>query len=208
MPQIDYEMIKQKLKDCEILLIGVGSELSEERLEKEKLQELYEKIRQLTRKKFYFVLTTNTDDALYHSTLDGKRIAAPCGSVHRWQCKAACTKEVWEEKPAVCPHCKGEVVENIWTNKPYVEEGYMKQWQAYRSWLSLGMNRKMLLLELGCDFTAPMIIRWPFERLTMINQKSYLIRVGEKFPQISQEIAERACSVPISAENFLKQVLN
>lgn len=205
--KIDYQNLRQYLKDCEVLLIGVGKEVSRDTLEEQKLQEIYEKIRQLTKKKFYFVLTVNTDDSIYKSAIDAKRIVAPCGSVHRWQCKNACIKEVWSENPKICPVCGGEVVENIWTNKPYVEEGYLSQWQAYRNWLSLGMNRKMLMLELGCDFTAPMIIRWPFERLVMVNQKSYLIRVGEQFPQITEEIKDRAVSVAISVDDFLSEML-
>lgn len=205
---IQHGWLKEKINESEVFLIGIGAELSLQNHSEEELQEIYEQIRRLLHGKIYFIITTNTDDALLRSTFKPKRMVAPCGSIHRWQCKAACTKTLWEEKPTVCPNCGGEVVENVWTNRPYVEEGYLAQWQAYGNFLSIARNYKLLLLELGCDFSAPtpQIIRFPFERIVRLQQNAYLMRVGSQFSQIPEEIAKQAVGVADCVESFLKQM--
>lgn len=208
MNRIPYHRLKEKINESEVFLIGIGAELSLQNHSEEELQEIYEQIHSLLHGKIYFIITTNTDDALLRSCFKPKRMVAPCGSVHRWQCKAACTKALWEEKPTVCPNCGGEVVENIWSNHPYVEEGYLVQWQAYGNFLSVARNYKLLLLELGCDFSAPtpQIIRFPFERIVRLQQNAYLMRVGSQFSQIPEEIAKQAVGVADCVESFLKQM--
>ena len=85
-------------------------------------QKVYEKLSQLLQDKNYFVITTNTDGIIFQSDLEKDRIVAPCGDIHRLQCKKGCsdellnTKEVYEniinqykEKGTVskfnCSHC-------------------------------------------------------------------------------------------------------
>ena len=76
-----------------------------------------------------------------------------------------------------------------------MEEGYLPQWEKHKKWISGTLNHKLLVLELGVSLRFPQIIRWPFERITMINEKSHMIRVNETIPQINAEISERAESV-------------
>ena len=49
-----------------------------------------------------------------------------------------------------------------------------EQWDAYMKWLSFTLNRNTLLLELGEDFSHPSLIRFPFEKTAMLNQKAFL----------------------------------
>lgn len=64
----------------------------------------------------------------------------------------------------------------------------------------------MLVLELGEGFLNPAVMRWPFERMVMINQKAELIRVGEKFSQIPEEIKEKGIAVPLSSLKFVTEL--
>lgn len=70
-----------------------------------------------------------------------------------------------------------------------------EQWDSYLNWLTATLNHKLCMLELGVGFSAPQIIRWPFEKTAMFHLKSTLVRVNEKFPQLTSEIAERGVSV-------------
>lgn len=99
------------------------------------------------------------------------------------------------EKRISCPLCK----ENV-----ELEE---KQWDFYNKWLASSLNKKIVIIELGEDFNNPNIIRWPFERITMINQSSLLIRVHKTFYQIPSEINERAMGINISSEQFLNDIV-
>ena len=80
-----------------------------------------------------------------------------------------------------------------------------EQWNGYMNWLSRTLNRKLVILELGEGFLQPTIIRWPFERTVMINQKSCMYRVHKTFYQIADEIKDRATAVKADSVEFFAQ---
>lgn len=224
-----YEEIVQKIKESPILLIGIGRELQvdagilgveadtaeyAERLnrfieqdEKKLLvpyKEAYETLKELTENKNYFIVTTNTDGMLERMGFQPERIVSPCGSVHRMQCENL-EHGVWENS-AECPVCGKRGVLNIVKNKPYNENGYLKQWEGYTGWLQKTINRNIFILELGEGFETPTVIRWPFEKIAFINQKAVFARVNSRLPQISEEIKERAFSVNEDSMQFLGKI--
>lgn len=224
-----YEEIVQKINECPILLIGIGRELKvnaeklgvepdtaayAERMsrlleqDEEQLmvpyREAYETIKKLTEKKDYFIVTTNTDGMLERMGFQPERIVSPCGSVYRMQCENP-EHGVWE-KDTACPVCGKHGVLNIVKNKPYNENGYLKQWESYTRWLQRTINRNIFILELGEDFETPTVIRWPFEKIAFINQKAAFARVNSRLPQISEEIKERAFSVNEDSMQFLDKI--
>lgn len=99
------------------------------------------------------------------------------------------------EKRIVCP-----------VNQENMEEEE-KQWDFYNKWLSSSLAKKMVILETGEDFSNPNIIRWPFERIVMINQKSKLYRVNNTFYQIPKEINDRAQAVEMNGAQFIKELV-
>ena len=205
-----YQVIYEKLKEADFVLLGIGKELGENRTiqgDNNTCSQLINDLYDIVKEKNYFIVTTNIDDCIYQTKFEKEKIVAPCGSNHRWQCKNACTNEVWMEQKEECPHCKGEVVENIWKNQPYVETGYLEQWKVYTNWLQHTLNKKIVVLELGENFQTPSVMRWPFEKITYINQKSYFVRVGEKFSQLTEEMAkDRAISMPINSRAFIENL--
>ena len=127
-----------------------------------------------------------------------RRIVAPCGNETWRQCSRGCTKDIWEpgEIPDdICPHCGASLTGNTKDAVPYIEEGYLPQWNHFTRWLSGTWNKELLIPELGAGFRDPSVIRFPFERTAYVNQRSHLIRVHKKFPQITKELAERGESV-------------
>ena len=144
------------------VLVGIGGEW---RLDKDPhIRQAYEALSRLLEGKDYFIVTTNTDAAIYDSPLDKEKIVAPCGNETWRQCSKACTKDIWEpgEIPDdVCPHCGAPLTGNTREAETYIEEGYLPQWQRYTRWLAMTMNRELLVLELGEGFQVPTVIRWP-----------------------------------------------
>ena len=65
-----------------------------------------------------------------------------------------------------------------------------KQWDFYNKWLSSSLAKKLVIVELGEDFSNPNVIRWPFERIVMINQKAKMYRVHSTFYQIPDDLKE------------------
>ena len=84
------------------------------------------------------------------------------------------------------------------------KEEVEKQWDLYNKWLSL--NKKLMLIELGEGFLIPNLIRWPFEKVTFINQKSVLYRINGQLPQLPENISERAAAVSESSYDFLQEL--
>lgn len=200
------DRLRENLKDCEYLLIGLGSEW--ERARTPEVMEAYEALYYLTEGKDYFIVTTVKDGRIFDSRLDAGRITAPCGNVNWLQCSAACTKDIWErgELPEKrCPHCGAPLTENTIDAESYIEEGYLPQWNAYREWLSRTLNHRLLILELGEGFKTPTVIRWPFEKTAFFNQKSHMYRINKKFYQISSEITDRAVPVEGDSVEFIRK---
>lgn len=200
--------LKGGLEACERLLVGIGAEW--QLADKEERKKAYEKLKKLVDGKDYFVITSLTDGALYYeSGLDKDRIAAPCGN-QRWkQCEKACTKDIWEEDEVpdgICPHCGAALIGNTIESENYIEEGYMPQWAAYKTWLTRTLNKKIVILELGENFKTPTVIRWPFEKTAFFNQKSSFYRVNERFSQLSEELKGKATAIPVNSVEFLNFV--
>ena len=147
------------------------------------------------RDKDYFIVTTVTDGEILNQPFQRDRIVAPCGNVTWKQCENACTKDIWEDgeiEDGRCPHCGAALVPNTVSCKNYIEEGYLSGWSAYTEWLSRTLNKTLTVLELGEGFLTPTVIRWPFEKTVFFNRQAWLCRVHHEFPQISEELKERA----------------
>ena len=68
--------------------------------------------------------------------------------------------------------------------------------------------RIRIMIELGEGFLIPNLIRWPFEKVTFINQKSVLYRINGQLPQLPENISERAAAVSESSYDFLQELKN
>lgn len=200
------ENVREELKNCEYLLIGLGAEW--ETAEDETVKKAYEALQQLTAEQDYFIVTLAKDARIFQSSLDAARITAPCGNITWQQCPDACTKDIWELGEAAdgcCPHCGKALTANTIDCEAYIEEGYLPQWKRYQEWLAGTLHKRLLLLELGVGFQTPTVIRWPFEKLAFFNQSAHMYRVNKTFYQIAEELKGRA--VPVQ-ENSLSFVCN
>ena len=80
-----------------------------------------------------------------------------------------------------------------------------ENWKSYTLWLSCTLNRNTVLLELGENYKDPSLIRWPFEKTAMLNNKAYLFRVHKIFSQVPEELAGKSCPVAESSVKFAEE---
>ncbi|MDO4454572.1 MAG: hypothetical protein Q4B90_08755 [Eubacteriales bacterium] len=238
------DIIKEKIKEADFVLVGIGQEMAwkEEAIfegevawlneykkaadiqgltPKDEILSAYENLSELLKGKIYFIVTMNTDDVIFQSSLRRDQIVAPCGSIHRLQCgehifdgKETIDRIKTEleqgknpaeiEKP-VCPICGREAKMNVVKTEGYLEEGYLPDWERYRKWLSCTLNKKLCILELGVGFQYPSVIRWPFEKTAFLNHKASFIRVNSKFSQLSEELKGKAISISENPLVLLKE---
>ena len=162
-------------------------------------------------KKSYFVVSSCMNHRLAEipwkkMLLKKERFVAPCGDWTKKQCPDGCEEgiravtqedeerlqESFEELQnngfsvpflGKCPKCgKNLVLNNVYAGR-YDEKGYLGSWAEYRNWLQNTLNHKMVLLEIGEGDRFPTIIRSPFERIALFQQKADLYSIdGEQNP--------------------------
>lgn len=181
----------EKIENAEMILIGIGEEFDNN----PDAVTAYNHLAELLDKKNYFIVSLCMDDLIFQSNLDKNKVVAPLGGFSKKQCPDACTHDLYETETDICPNCGKTLVFNNIKAPVYVEEGYLPQWQKQRLWLTGTLNKKLLVLELGVSLRFPQIVRWPFEKIVEINEKSELIRVNNLIPQLGENVAKRGISI-------------
>ena len=198
-----------RIRDAERVLVGLGAEWGAG--SGRDLKPAYEALAKLLEGKDYFIVTVNVDGQIYDSPLDGKRITAPGGNLHWYQCQAASTPDIWEEGEVAdgkCPHCGAPLIPNTIEAEHYIEEGYLISWREYTAWLSRTLNRRLEVLELGAGVRMRelQVLRWPLEKTVFFNNKAHMYRINETFPQISDEIQTKAEAVKENSVEFVEKL--
>lgn len=175
----ELEKVKQIIADSDMVLIGIGDQLSKEKAGREEILETYDTLYQMVEGKPWFIVTLNTDDLIYESHFNRMLIVAPCGS---------------------------EASGNVVTNEDYDESEYLPQWQFYMNWLTATLGKKLCILELGVGMMYPSVVRMPFERTVQLNQKSHLIRVHSKLAFVPEEIVERSLCISENPVELLSKM--
>lgn len=184
----------------------------------------YQSLKDMIAEKNYFIISLCMDDYIYGIGLDEKRIVTPCGGFRKMQCDNNCSHVLCDipqessdavlryykkELPIdalrepVCEKCGSKLRFNQIGVTHYAEEGYMEQWNEYRKWLQSTVNRKLCVLELGVGMEYPTVIRFPFEKIVLYNQKAFLYRIHSLIYQLGEGIEDRGCAVKENPIDFL-----
>lgn len=70
-----------------------------------------------------------------------------------------------------------------------------ENWDAYNAWITRTLNKELRIIELNVGLKYPNVIRWPFEKITFVNNKAKLIRVHKSLYQGTEEIKGKCVSV-------------
>ena len=64
---MEKQEILNRIKNSMMVLVGIGTEISEKYHTREELLAFYQEIAEAVKGKFYFVVTLNTDDLIYEA---------------------------------------------------------------------------------------------------------------------------------------------
>lgn len=87
---------------------------------------------------------------------------------------------------------------------PFTDTTTEEEWNKYLDWLSKTLNKSLLVVEIEVAFEHPEVIRFPFEKTVLYNNKAQMIRINSLFPQVPAEIKDKANGYKMSAIEFLK----
>lgn len=197
--------------------------------------DLYNKMHNKIKDKNYFIISTCNDSIINYTDINKEKLTAPCGDISRLQYACMCEDgkgfdgildgkeyltKIYEllnfmgkefSISAIsnlipkCSKCGENLSFNIHGQGAYNEKGYALQWDNYTKFLQGILNKKLVLLELGVDFSTPTVIRWPFEKIAMLNYKAVLYRINKKFPQLSEEIKDKGVSIKQCSLTYIKE---
>ncbi len=163
----------------------------------------YSDLLELVRDKNYFVLTTNVDHQFQLAGFDKKRLFYTQGDYGLWQCSNACHDKTYDNMETVlkmveeqrdmkvpspliphCPVCGKPMTMNLRCDDSFVQdEGWYAACNNYEEFINKYKDGNILFLELGVGSNTPVIIKYPFWRMTKNNKHALYVCInyGEAF---------------------------
>lgn len=153
---------------------------------------VYENLLKLVQDKDYFVITTNVDHCFQKAGFDKKRLFYTQGDYGLLQCAEPCHQATYDNEELVrqmveeqenmripteripyCPKCGKPMTVNLRCDDTFVQdEGWYKAQNCYEDFLRRHKNLNIVFLELGVGGNTPVIIKYPFWRMTAQNPKA------------------------------------
>ncbi|WP_242972925.1 SIR2 family NAD-dependent protein deacylase [Anaeromicrobium sediminis] len=179
---------------------------------------------EVLKSKNHFIITTNVDGQFIKAGFNKEKIFAPQGDYGLFQCEKPCCYELFHNRIFIdkmisnmnndefavqeddiphCPKCGSYMTKNLRVDNTFVEAPHMKNQNDYIDFVNNSMNGKLVLIELGVGFNTPVIIRWPFERITSRHPNAVLIRINMDYPEVPQEISSKSLCI---SNNILKVI--
>lgn len=176
---------------------------------------VYEELLELVRDKDYFVLTTNVDHQFQLAGFDKKRLFYTQGDYGLWQCSQPCCQKTWDNEETVrrmvaeqrdmrvptelvphCPVCGRPMTMNLRCDNTFVQdEGWYAACARYEDFLRWHEGAKVVYLELGVGGNTPVIIKYPFWKMTYQNAKAFYVCINLSEAYCPEEIQTRAVCI-------------
>ena len=152
----------------------------------------YKRLFELVKDKDYFVITTNVDHQFQKEGFDKQRLFYTQGDYGLWQCSEPCHQKTYDNEETVramfetqknmrvpselvphCPVCGKPMSMNLRADDTFVEdEGWHRAAERYDEFLRRHEGLHILFLELGVGMNTPVIIKYPFWKMTYANPKA------------------------------------
>ena len=115
--------------------------------------------------------------------------------------------EIDSELIPKCPLDHSDVTMNLRSDDSFLEDdGWHKASAAYSDFLRRHENMHVLFLELGVGANTPVIIKYPFWRMTMANEKAVYACVNYNEAYCPSEIEDRAICINSDIDEVLNKL--
>ena len=86
------------------------------------------------------------------------------------------------------------------------DEGWHRAAERYERFLRARRGQKLLFLELGVGYNTPVIIKYPFWKMTLENRSAAYACINQKESYIPPEIRGRSVCIPADIGHILKRL--
>ncbi|KAL0490261.1 appr-1-p processing enzyme family protein [Acrasis kona] len=180
----------------------------------------------------YFVYTSNADGMFEQNDFDKDLIYTIQGDYSRIQCLKPCSADsIWPIKPYIdaalpkvdpetneitdlslvpkCPKCGSDMMMNVRGGNWFLEDHFREKRRRYQEWVSNSIeeaeknNKLFVIVEVGCGFNTPSVVRWPMEKLVSMHSNVRLIRINSDHPEFDRYSGENAVGISSDAKDVL-----
>lgn len=189
--------------------------------------EVYTNLLKLVENKNYFVITTNVDHQFQITGFDKKRLFYTQGDYGLWQCSKTCHNKTYDNEEQVrnmvnqqvdmkiptelvpyCPICGAPMNMNLRCDDSFVQdEGWYKAEQRYEDFIRRSKNMNVVFLELGIRENTPVIIKYPFWRMTEENENSTYCCINLSEIYIPRPIKDQSICIESDIGEVLKRMV-
>ena len=186
----------------------------------------YKLLFEIVKNKNYFVITTNVDHQFQKAGFDKSRLFYTQGDYGLFQCSQPCHQETYDNEKIIkdmmdfqenmniptelipkCPKCGKPMTMNLRSDDKFVEdEGWHAAAKHYEDFLQKNYGGKVLFLELGVGYNTPVIIKYPFLKMTAQNQNAVYACVNFGEAYAPDEIAERCFCINADIRRVLEKI--
>lgn len=176
---------------------------------------VYDDLLKLVKNKDYFVLTTNVDHQFQLAGSDKNRMFYAQGDYGLWQCSRPCHQQTYDNEAAVrrmfteqknmkvpsellprCPVCGSPMSMNLRCDDTFVQdEGWYQAQSRYQAFLRQHEGLRIVFLELGVGYNTPIIIKYPFWKMAVQNEKSLYICINDGQSAVPKELLSRSICI-------------
>ena len=187
---------------------------------------VYQRLLELVKEKDYFVITTNVDHCFQKAGFDKERLFYTQGDYGLWQCSGPCHQETYDNEEQVrqmiaeqkdmripteliprCPRCGKPMTMNLRSDAAFVEDaGWHRAARRYEAFIRRTDGGRVLFWELGVGANTPVIIKYPFWRMTHQNPEAVYACVNYGEAYAPREIAGRSICIDGDIGETLKQL--
>lgn len=186
---------------------------------------LYKQLLELVKDKDYFVLTTNVDHQFQKAGFDKKRLFYTQGDYGLFQCSEPCCSETYDNEKIIrrmfaeqknmriptelipkCPKCGKPLTMNLRADDKFVQDdGWYKAAERYDNFIRTRDNTNILFLELGVGYNTPVIIKFPFWKMTAENPNAFYACVNKGEAFCPEEIREKSVCLNMDIFEAIKK---
>ena len=187
---------------------------------------VYDELFSLVKDKDYFVLTTNVDHCFQKAGFDKERLFYTQGDYGLFQCTEPCTQDTYDNEEMIkkmyeqqkdmripselipkCPKCGKPLTMNLRSDDKFVEDdGWKLACSRYEVFLETHKTGKILFLELGVGYNTPVIIKYPFWKMTAQNPQATYACINFEEALCPEEIKDQAILITGDIGEVLKEM--